>query len=406
MPTARPCQIKLGCNSSRTPTSRQQGMTQGNGHDHDQNNVRARISRGRLNRSRRDGSHDLPDNACPLPMPGGTGEGEGVAEFHPAAATRSDRRAPDNQMAVKRILFLALLLSLALPLVAHAQNIATLNTGNAHGIDTVLAGLKAAVDRWSGPLTTIALELFGSLALIAFVMEVGFTWLNGGLDLVSLFALVIRQGVVLGAWVWVVQNWSQGRQFGRAILASFQIAGQQAGGVPSSPGDIFELGVGFASKLMQQTSVLGTVVDPGRTITLGVCALAIVIIFAGIAAIVLVTMAKAMIVASVGTLSLGFAGAGMTRSVALNALWMVLGSGARVLAQLLLLSFGVDILRRAFGDAGPLDATGAFGVIGLAIVIGALVWSVPAAAEHLFHGTGHGTASLGHAMRATGQMVM
>jgi hypothetical protein len=39
-------------------------------------------------------------------------------------------------------------------------------------------------------------------------------------------------------------------------------------------------------------------------------------------------------------------------------------------------------------------------------VIGALVWSVPAAAEHLFHGTGHGTASLGHAMRATGQMVM
>jgi hypothetical protein len=93
--------------------------------------------------------------------------------------------------------------------VAHAQNIATLNTGNAHGIDTVLAGLKAAVDRWSGPLTTIALELFGSLALIAFVMEIGFTWLNGGLDLVSLFALVIRQGVVLGAWVWVVQNWSQ-----------------------------------------------------------------------------------------------------------------------------------------------------------------------------------------------------
>ena len=37
---------------------------------------------------------------------------------------------------------------------------------------------------WTGPLTTIATELFGALAVISFVFAVGCTYLNGdGIDL-------------------------------------------------------------------------------------------------------------------------------------------------------------------------------------------------------------------------------
>jgi type IV secretion system protein TrbL len=289
---------------------------------------------------------------------------------------------------MRRLLPLGLLLLLLLlvPMAAYAQAVAATQAMG------VLQALQTATGTWAGPLRNVATELFGGLAVITFVLSVGYSFLQGG-DVVDMLAIALRQIIYLGFWTFVIQGWPT---FGHAIIASFQQAANQAGSIPSSPVDVMNMGSTLGVHIMQT----GVGWNPFSSAMLIVVASFAAVIFFIVAGLMLLSMAKSYMVIGAGTLFLGFAGSSYTLDIAQNVFRMTIASGGRLFAIQLIASIGATILRTWIGETAVLSQQDMWSIIGLAVVYAMLVFSIPASIEHMAGGTGHAHAGPGAPFRA------
>jgi type IV secretion system protein TrbL len=286
---------------------------------------------------------------------------------------------------VSKLLTIALLI-LLMPVAAHAQQVPT-----AQGVN-ILTALQAATNTWIGPLVTISTELLGGLAVITFVLAVGFSFLQQG-DVVDMLAIALRMVIYFGFWQFMISNWPT---FGHAIIASFQTAASRAGAIPSSPTDVINMGINLGMHMLSQTSGL----HPIDSAELIVVAFLIVGMYCFVAALMLLSLAKAYIVIAAGALFLGFAGSFHTLDIAMNVPRMTIAAGGRLFAIQLIASVGATILRTWAGESTALNEQGMLAVFGLSVVYVVLVFSIPASIEHMAGGTGHAHAGPGALFRA------
>jgi P-type conjugative transfer protein TrbL len=285
------------------------------------------------------------------------------------------------------LLLAVLAVVLLLPVVAMAQA-AQGDSG------AIIAAVRAVTATWAGPLTTISSDLFGALILVSFVMSIGFAYAQGE-GLAMYLAIAIRFVVFAGAWLFVLQNWASGFNFGSAIIRSFQTAATNAGVVPSSPADVIGYGVSLGEKIIAQSKWL----EPGRDLWLMIAAIIVGACFFIAAAVMVFTLAKAYIVIAQGALAMGFAGSEFTGHIARGVVFQSIGAGARLFAVEMMTSMLSTIVQRWLGESTALDQTGDWTVLGLAVVYVVLVFSIPSAVEHAFGGSGSGRAGPGELIK-------
>jgi type IV secretion system protein TrbL len=287
-----------------------------------------------------------------------------------------------------RVTLLAIILILLLPHAAHAQ---AANMGQA---DAILRALQAASNGWNGPATRIGTDILGGLAVITFILSVGFaTMTEGSVNPIAIGALLIRHTIYFGFWTWLLHGW--GGTFGHAIIESFQTAAQQMGGPPMTPVATMQQGGDLAAGMWQQTSLL----RPGAAVGLSLSAIAVFILFAITAALMLLSLGKAFVTVGIGALFMGFSGFPETKGLAMNAVFMTIGAGARLFMIELIAGLGANILKSMSGQNTVLGQDNIWGVLGLGIVMIILMFSLPSMAEHMGGGTGHARVGPGELMR-------
>lgn len=293
-----------------------------------------------------------------------------------------------------RRIFIAASLLLLLPVTAYAAPAAS---GVAS--DIVLSTLQQTIAGWNSPAATIGLDLFGGLFVITFVLATGYSIMQEqGINPLAIGALLIRQVVFAGFWIWLLQNWAG--SFGSAIIRSFQQAGQTMGGVYADPASVISQGANIAAQLFNQTSI----VHPGTAIGLCICAVLIFMCFLFAAFLMMLALAKALIAVGIGGIAMGFAGFPETRHLAYNAVFMTVAAGARLMMIQLLAGMASTILQGLAGS-GPLGQDDVWPILAVAFIWACLAFSLPSMAEHMFGGSGHGRAGPGQLWAATGGAV-
>jgi type IV secretion system protein TrbL len=279
-----------------------------------------------------------------------------------------------------------------IPAAAHAQ-------ANIAATDKILRALQTATNTWNGPAATIGMELLGGLAIIAFALSIGYSFMQeGGFNPLALGAILVRQVVYFGFWLWMLQDWAG--SFGSAIVRSFQQGAFQMGGVAVSPASVVEQGGNIAAKLWEQISAL----HPGAAFGLALAAIMIFLLFLGTATLMLLALAKAYVTIAIGAIAMGFAGYPETRHLAYNGVFMTIAAGARLFMIQLLAGLGNQILQGLVGN-GALAQDDMWAILGLAFVWACCSFSLPAMAEHMFGGAGHARAGPGHLIAATSSAV-
>ncbi len=298
-----------------------------------------------------------------------------------------------SSLAVLRRAVLACAL-LLVPALAHAQQAA-----NELATDKILTTLQAATATWNGPAATIGLELLAGLAVIASALSVGYSFLQeGGFNPLAIGAILIRQVVYLGFWVWMLQNWAS--SFGAAIIRSFQQAAFSMGGVKSDPMSIVSQGFNICGQLWSQISVLHL----GTAVGLAIAGILIFLCFLVVAFFIMLALSKAFITIAIGAIAMGFAGYPETRHLAYNGVFMTIAAGGRLFMIQLLAGMGNTILQGLAG-AGPLGQDSVWPILAVVFIWACLSFSLPAMAEHMFGGTGHARAGPGQLVAATSSAV-
>jgi type IV secretion system protein TrbL len=196
----------------------------------------------------------------------------------------------------------------------------------------------------------------------------------------------------LGLVTFIIQGFPG---FGNAVVSSFQQLAQQAGSVPSSPTDVMNMGTNIGTSIMKMGSILHPATAAGIIIAASFAACA----FYVVAALMLLSLAKAYVVIAIATLFLGFAGHDFTMPIARGVLHAVVSAGARLFTIQLLAGIGATLIRGWMGQTTALDDASMLTTIGLAIVYVIIVFSVPAAVESMANGHG------GHARVGPGEMM-
>jgi type IV secretion system protein TrbL len=292
-------------------------------------------------------------------------------------------------MKVARLLFTVPLL--LAPIAAYAQS----TGGPTVASDRVLATLQRTIATWNAPAAAIGMDLLIGLGIIAFALQVGYSIAQEqGFNPMALGAMLIRQVVFLGFWIWMLQNWAS--SFGSAIIKSFQQAGTSMGGVYADPASVIAQGGNVAATLFSQTSIL----HPGTAVGLCICAILIFLLLLGTAILMMLSLAKALIAVGVGGIAMGFAGFPETRGIGYNAVFMTIAAGSRLFMIQLMAGMGVTILTGLVGT-GPLGQDDVWPILAVAGIWLCLTFSLPAMVEHMFGGAGHARAGAGQLFTAT-----
>jgi P-type conjugative transfer protein TrbL len=258
----------------------------------------------------------------------------------------------------------------------------------------ILTGFQAVTQGWNNTLIPIAEELFFGLALISFVLTTGFGLLQGGSPM-DLLAALLRQIILLGFWSFILEGWPT---FGHAIIASFQDAAQQAGAMPMSPADVVSAGSDIGNRIMNMAPWYDV---PSKMLLIFPASFAAVGYYLA-AAQMLLTLAKAIMVISLGTLLLGFAGCHFTDYIARHVIGATVAIGARLFAVQMLTALGATIIQTVIGNATAISGLGMWTIIGMSVVYAIIMWGIPAMVENMAGGGGHGHVGPGMLVRAIG----
>ncbi|MCT4625653.1 P-type conjugative transfer protein TrbL [Halodesulfovibrio sp.] len=166
-----------------------------------------------------------------------------------------------------------------------------------------------------------------------------------------------------------------------------QIAVHELRSPALDPQAVFVTGMKLVSAVLGEMSFYRLIDNVGLII----CALAILLSFALIAAQMLLVKCEAYIVLNAGIILLGFGGAEQTRSYATNFMRYSLGIALKLFVMQLLVGIGTSFINEL--PTGDLSMQDIFFIIGVAIVLLALTMSIPDIVSGIINGSHVSTGS-------------
>src|SRR3954452_15359473 len=286
---------------------------------------------------------------------------------------------PQATMVAAGVATAALLVVLA-PMEAQAQVAAAVGGS----LDTIVDKFKEATSQWESAIKKAAISLFWILAAIEFAVTALFLALAGG-GFQSLAAEIVKRILVVGIFFFILD---QGTAIVDAVIQSFRQLSASAGGAGFKPSDIFNAGVSIAQKLADNVSFW---TDTTKSLALLIAALVIVICFALIAAIVIVTMVEMYIVTYAGIILLGFGGSAFTKDYAVKYLTYAVSVGLKLMVMGLVVGIGQSILTSTAQGFQNKTNTEVYIVVGVAIVLLSVTKALPAMLQSIVVGSSVGS---------------
>lgn len=255
-------------------------------------------------------------------------------------------------------------------------------------LDTVTEHFATQAASWQSAMMNAATWLFWTLGTISLAWTAGMMVLRKA-DLGEFFAEFARFIVFFGFFLWLLRN---GPAFARAILDSMRQLGAQASGLSSiTPSSIVDLGFLIWEKAVSNMSVWTPMPSLVGILLSG----GILLLLAIIAVNMLLLTVSGWILMYAGIFFLGFGGSRWTSDMAINYYKSVLGVGAQLLAMVLMVGIGNQLLQEFYSRLGAglnLNELVVMLVFCLALLM--LTTRIPALVAGMVSGGG-GTGDLG-----------
>ena len=230
--------------------------------------------------------------------------------------------------------------------------------------------------KFTGIGTTLlgfATKLFWLLALIEFTfaaLQLAFRQADFG----EWASTIVNQILFIGMGAAILMN---GATWGNAIVQSFRQAGSQAssaagGGATLNPSDVFNAGVNIAEKALNNVSIL----EPVQSVAFAIGGVVIIVAFALIVAMMILTLVTAWGIVSMGVLFLGFGGSRWTRDVAIKIIMAVMGVGAKLFVMQIIVGVGASLFAD-WSTRGVTTVADLLVMVGFSVVMLALVKVIP-----------------------------
>ncbi len=255
--------------------------------------------------------------------------------------------------------------------------------GGAPALDQIGQQFVTRFQSIESTLRGFALRLFGLLVIIEFA------WAAMGLafrqaDFGEWAALLVNQIMFIGFGLALV---TFGPAWAGAIVASFQQAGSQAsaaagGGAILHPSDVFGAGMNIAAKILEHMSAL----RPGEAIGFALCGVVVIVAFALICAIMILTIVSGYAIVSMGVLFMGFSGSRWTRDLAMKVIMGVVGIGAKLMVLQIIVGVGASLFAD-WSNKGITTIDDALVMVGFSVVMLALSKVIPDLVGSMINGS-------------------
>lgn len=209
-------------------------------------------------------------------------------------------------------------------------------------LDQVVTEFATRAASWQTVVMNAAMFLFWTLGTISLVITFGFMALRKA-DIGEFFAEFIRFILFFGFFLWLLRN---GPALANSIIQSLARVGEQASGVASvTPSGIVDIGFMILKQALGNSSVWSPV-DSFIGVALSV---GILILLALIAVNMLLLLVSGWLLMYAGIFFLGFGGSRWTSDMAINYYKTVLGVAVQIMAMVLLVGIGNDLLSSFYG---------------------------------------------------------
>lgn len=204
-------------------------------------------------------------------------------------------------------------------------------------LDQVVTEFATRASSWQSVVMNAALWLFWTLGTISLVWTGGILILRKA-DIGEFLAEFVRFIMFFGFFLWLLRN---GPAFASSIIRSLQKLGEQASGVSSvTPSSIVDIGFMIWKQAIISLS-LWTPIDSFVGIALSA---GIMLLLAAVAVNMLLLLVAGWILMYAGIFFLGFGGSRWTSDLAINYYKAVLGVAVQLMAMVLLIGIGNDLL--------------------------------------------------------------
>jgi type IV secretion system protein TrbL len=298
----------------------------------------------------------------------------------------------------------AALIGIVLALYSTAASAQLTNQGM---LDQVVTEFATRASAWQTVVMNAAMFLFWTLGTISLVFTFGFMALRKA-DIGEFFAEFIRFILFFGFFLWLLRN---GPAFADSIIQSLARIGEQASGVASvTPSGIVDIGFMILKQALGNSSVWSPVDSfIGVALSIG-----ILVLLAVIAVNMLLLLVSAWLLMYAGIFFLGFGGSRWTSDMAINYYKTVLGVAVQIMAMVLLIGIGNDLLSSFYArmNTGTLNFEELGVMLVFCVALLMLVNRVPPLVAGIITGSGVGGAggignfgagaAMGAAMAAAG----
>lgn len=263
-------------------------------------------------------------------------------------------------------------------------------------IQQIIAAYISATDRWYNILRRYAVDLFGVVAVIEFGWGAGRLVLAGE-DLGGWVVFIIRSLATISFFSMVLEYY---QMLGLYVVKGLAQAAGNATGVPgTSPGAVIAAGFNFLTELLQNLSRWTPVTDA----SLLVAGIATLVVFALIAARMILITIEAYFAINAGVLLIGLGPTSWGNEYAMNAIRWVLKVAIKIFILELVVGVGQTLLLNFEQNLNTPSGATIFVILSSAIVLLALVKELPDMAASLFGGhVGSSGVGLGAAAAAMG----
>ena len=271
---------------------------------------------------------------------------------------------------------------------------ATAADGNV--LDSLQREFRDQSSGWFPAIERMATNLLLALAVISLAWAGLQLVLKQG-DLGEFVGTLVRQILMVGFFLVVIQN---AMEWTDAIVRSFGQAATEATGSRTRVGaaGVLERGAALMGDIWARAGVLTFVL-------VGLCALAVMLIYAAIAAYVLIIYAEVYVVTAAGVLLLGFGGSEWTMDYARRYLTYVVSVGAKLYVLFLVVGIGDQLVQSwlVTADLGSMEELGV--IVGMVFVLMMLVLMIPNMVQGVVNGSSIGSVGVGGLIAGTMSML-
>jgi P-type conjugative transfer protein TrbL len=243
-----------------------------------------------------------------------------------------------------RAILLSLLFAFAVPAFAMPAKAAA---ADEKILDATIDRYMREASKWEPRIKQAARSMFWILATISMVFTFAFMFARGNVGLGDFFGEFLKFIVTTGFFYWLLEN---GSEIARAIITSFGQLGREASSTYQeelSPTNL----LWFALDLVVRSCASFGEQDIATGVIALLLSIAIAVLFAVIAAMMVLLLCSAWVLVYAGVIYLGFGGGRWTSDIAVNYFKTVLGLAVQTFTFCLLVGIGQQQIERLLAES-------------------------------------------------------